>query len=53
MTYDEWVFRTPWDDDPEPCECGEDDCTCAEDAECDRADFEYEKRRDAEMEATR
>lgn len=47
--YDAWKLATPWDDEPEPCECGEPDCTCAEDAELDRADWLYEQMRDREI----
>ena len=44
MTYDEWVFNAP--ETPEPCECGEPDCTCAQDAEDDRGDYLYHKMKD-------
>lgn len=47
--YDEWKLSTPWDDDPEPCECGEDDCTCSEDDELERGDWLYERYRDREI----
>ena len=47
--YDEWIYRTPWDDEPEPCDCGEDDCTSAEDEESERGDWLYERKRDREL----
>lgn len=47
--YDAWKLATPYDDEPEPCECGKDDCTCAEDAELDRADYLYEQMRDRKI----
>ena len=50
MTYDSWKLRTPWDDEPEPCKCGEDDCDCAEDEALDRGDWLLEQKRDREME---
>jgi len=50
MTYDAWKLRSPWDDEPEPCECGEDDCACAEDEALDRGDWLLEQKRDREME---
>jgi hypothetical protein len=50
MTYDDWKLATPWDDEPEPCECGEEDCSCAEEAEWERGDFLYNQMKDAEAE---
>lgn len=44
--YDAWRLAGPDDDAHEPCKCGEDDCTCAEDAMWDRADYEHDKARD-------
>ncbi len=48
--YDEWKLASPYDDEPEPCEYGEDDCTCAEDAEDERGDFLYHEMKDREAE---
>ena len=48
--YDQWKLATPWDDEPELCECGEDDCTCAEDRALEMGDYLLERKRDAEME---
>jgi hypothetical protein len=50
MTYDEWRLRGPWDDEPEPCKCGEDDCTCAEDERAEYGDFKYHEMKDREAE---
>lgn len=47
--YDAWKLSTPWDDEPEPCECGEDNCTCAEDAELERGDWLLQRQRDREI----
>lgn len=48
--YDQWKLATPWDDEPEPCDCGEDDCTCAEDAALEHGDYLLEQKRDREWE---
>lgn len=48
--YDAWRLSTPWDDDADPCECGEDVCDCIEEYELDRGDYLHEKWRDREME---
>ena len=48
--YDAWRLASPDDDDPDPCECGEEDCTCAEDEALDRGDWLYERMRDDRME---
>lgn len=48
--YDQWKLATPWDDEPEPCPCGEDDCTCAEDEALEYADYLLEQKRDREWE---
>ena len=48
--YDAWRLASPDDERPDPCECGEEDCTCAEDAELDRGDWLYERMRDDQME---
>lgn len=48
MTYDEWIFYNPADDEPEPCDCGEDDCTCAQDAADEKGDAEYHRMKDDE-----
>ena len=48
--YDAWKLSTPEDDLPEPCECGEDDCDCAENEALDRGDYLYEQARDRRME---
>lgn len=45
-SYDQWRLSSPWEDDPEPCECGEDDCTCLEDEADELGDWLYEQRRD-------
>ena len=47
-SYDDWKLSTPWDDEPEPCECGEDNCTCAEDAALDYGDWLYQRQKDDE-----
>ena len=50
MTYDDWKLATPWDDEPELCECGETDCTCAEDEAMERGNWLLERARDRRME---
>ena len=48
--YDAWKLATPYDDEPKLCECGVEDCTCAEDAEYERADALHHAMRDRENE---
>ena len=49
MTYDEWKLASPYDDEPEPCKCGEDDYTCAEDKADERGDHLYHEMKDREL----
>ena len=48
MKYDDWIFDHPALNEPDPCECGEDDCTCAEDAADEKGDHLLEQRRESE-----
>ena len=43
--YDTWLMTPPYDDQ-EPCECGEPDCDCAQDAADERGDALYHAMKD-------
>ena len=52
MDYDTWIMTPPYPDDEE-CECGEPDCTCAEDAQDaaeERGDALFHAQQDREHE---
>lgn len=50
MTYDEWIFPTPADDACPDCDGdGRVDCPTCQAEEPD-GDYQYERRRDAQME---
>ena len=44
--YDTWIMTPPYPDEPEPCECGEPDCDCAQDAADERGDALYHAMKD-------
>lgn len=48
--YDQWKLATPWDDEPEPCKCGNNDCDCAEEYALGLGDYLYDRMRDDIME---